>query len=137
MPDPASAVRKLAASLNAKDAATLLRSTLPYVLDALTPADLARIQKVLDARVVEPALQGQYAAATRREIAREHAHGTYRDPADEPVRFSREMRRIGAEADYLGSAQYGVAIPVPYQKLVVPGALTPASPHAPEAAYLL
>ncbi|HVV95495.1 MAG TPA: hypothetical protein VHD15_18950 [Hyphomicrobiales bacterium] len=135
--DPASEVRRLAASLHAQDAATLLRSKLPFVLNALSPTDIAQIQRVLDARVAEPALDDQYAAATRRELAHEHAQGIYRDPQDGPVRYSREMRLINAEASYLGSAQYGIAIPIPYQKLLAPGALTSTAPDSPEAAFFL
>ena len=136
MADPASAVRQLAASLHAQDAATLLRSKLPYVLDALKPGDIAKIQKMLDAGVVDPVLRQQYAAATRKEIAREHAHGIYRDPSEEPVRFSPEMRRINDEENYIHGAQYGVDISVDYQKLLAPGALTPDSDHPAEGTFL-
>ncbi len=136
MADPALAVRQLAARLHAQDAATLLRSKLPYVLDALKPADIAKVQKMLDAGVVDPVLRQQYAAATRKEIAREHAHGIYRDPSEEPVRFSPEMRRINDEENYIHGAQYGVDVSVDYQKLLAPGALTPDSDHPAEGTFL-
>lgn len=136
MSDPALAVRRLAAQLHAKDAATLLRAKLPYVLDALKPADIAKIQKMLDAYVTRPVLRQQYAAATRREIALEHAHGIYRDPSEEPVRFSPEMIRIARENDYIGVSGYGVDVSVPYQRLLAPGALAPESGNPAEATFL-
>lgn len=136
MVDPASAVRRLAIRLHATDAAALLRSTLPYVLNALTPADLAKIQRILDADVTDPVLRQQYAAAALREIAREHAQGTYRDRSEGPVRFSLEMRRINDEEYYIRGAQYGVDVSVPYQKLLVPGALMPDAGHPAELTFL-
>lgn len=136
MADPALAVRQLAARLHARDAATVLRSKLPRLLDALKPADLAQIQKMLDARVTDPVLRQQYAEATRREIAREHAQGIYRDRSEGPVRFSREMRMINDEENYIRGAGYGVDVSIDYHKLMAPGALTPDSNHPAEGTFL-
>ena len=46
--------RKRAIALKAADAKTLLQRQLPYVLSVLTPAQLAQVQRVLDAEVVNP-----------------------------------------------------------------------------------
>ena len=51
--------RKRAIALKAADARTLLQRHLPYVLTVLTPAQLAQVQKVLDAEVVNPEVAKQ------------------------------------------------------------------------------
>lgn len=46
--------RKRAIALKAADAKQLLQKHLPYILKVITPAQLAQVQKVLDAEVVNP-----------------------------------------------------------------------------------
>lgn len=133
---PGSMGRRLAVQLHARDARKLLKSKLPYILHALTPADIARFQKVLDAEVVDPVLDKQRAAAIRKEVDREHAHGIYRDPSRGPVHSSQRMRRINREYINVTLADRYIQIPIDYHKLLVPGALRPGSGLSEESEYL-
>ena len=65
---PGSRGRKRAIALKVADAHTLINSALPFVAQHMTPAQLGQVQKVLDAAVVNPAVQKEYAELRRKAV---------------------------------------------------------------------
>src|SRR4026209_1010371 len=64
---PGSRGRTRAIALKAADARTLLQS-LPIVLQHMTPAQIGQVQMVLDAALVNPAVQAEYAAMKNKAV---------------------------------------------------------------------
>jgi hypothetical protein len=78
--------RRLAVQLGAAGANTLLQKTLPYLLRTLTLEQMGRVQKVLDAAVVNAVRQQQYAGASRKYAQLERTHRVYHGPSTRPTR---------------------------------------------------
>lgn len=60
--------RKRAVALRALDARQLLEKSLPEVVKTMTQAQIQQVQRVLDATVVNPVVQQEYADAMRRSV---------------------------------------------------------------------
>lgn len=67
--------RKRAIALKAVDARELIGKSLPMVLKYMTQAQVAEVQRVLDAAVVNPAVQQEYKDAMRRSYVSEGRDG--------------------------------------------------------------
>jgi hypothetical protein len=67
--------RKRAVGLKAADARELIGKSLPMVLKYMTHAQIAQVQKVLDAAVVNPVVEQEYKDAMRRSIVSEGRDG--------------------------------------------------------------
>jgi len=132
-PYPGPRGRRLAVQLGATDANALLQNTLPYLLRTLTPEQIGRVQKVLDAAVVNPVLQQQYAGASRKYAQWERAHGIYHSQSSRPTE-SPQMRRIDDELIAVDGSDKHIL--VQHQKLLAHDALIPQSDNPDEAAYL-
>ena len=71
--------RKRAIALKAADARALLQKHLPYVLHVLTPAQLAQVQRVLDAEVVNPEVAKQANEVYRKSVTAQSGNLVLRD----------------------------------------------------------
>ena len=71
--------RQRAIALKAADARTLLQKHLPYVLHVLTPAQLAQVQRVLDAEVVNPEIAKQANEVYRKSVTAQSGNLVVRD----------------------------------------------------------
>ena len=60
--------RKRAIALKAADARQLLQKHLPYILKVITPAQLAQVQRVLDAEVVNPVIAEEANEVYRKSV---------------------------------------------------------------------
>ena len=71
--------RQRAIALKAADARTLLQKNLPYVLHVLTSAQLAQVQRVLDAEVVNPEIAKQANEVYRKSVTAQSGNLVVRD----------------------------------------------------------
>jgi hypothetical protein len=126
--------RQHAIQLGATDAKALLKSKLPFLLPILTPAEIGQVQKVLDAAVVNPALQKDYADASRKNAAAERARGVFSDGAVYRTPDSSQMRKISAEL--IDVTKDDKHIRLQHPKLLAHDALKALSDNADEAAFL-
>jgi hypothetical protein len=126
--------RQHAVQLGAADAKALLKSKLPFLLPILTPAEIGQVQKVLDAAVVNPALQKDYADAARKNAAAERARGVFSDGAVYRTPDSPQMRKISAELIDVTKGDKHIRLQHP--KLLAHDALKALSDNPDEAAYL-
>lgn len=123
-------LRHRAAVLNAASANTLLHKYLPYILGRLTVQQLEKLQRVLDAAVVNDSIQKEYKDVYRRSIIAKSGGLVMRDPGmidkadnlvDSMIRLSEEDRRIRLTPELL----------------LTQNALTPTTNNPDEAAYLV
>ena len=121
--------RKLAISLAAADARTLLRKHLPYVASIISAADLARVQKVLDAQVVNPEIAKQADDVYRRSVVARSGALVIRDP-----KMVRRSDRINARRIWVGETDRHIRLD--YTHLLTAAALRPATDNPDEADYL-
>jgi hypothetical protein len=91
------------------------------------------VQKVLDAAVVNPVLQKEYAEASRKHTDLEHAHGVFHDRAARAT-SSPQMRRIWRELIEVTEADKHIL--VQHLTLLVHDALRAQSDNPDEATYL-
>lgn len=133
-PYPGPHGRQRAIALHATDAKTLLQSRLPYVLRMLTPGQIGQVQKVLDAAVVNPAVQTDYAAASRKNADAARGRGVYSDGAVYRTPDSPQMRKLAG--DLIDVAPADKHIQLEHPKLLTYDALKPLTDNPDEAAYL-
>jgi hypothetical protein len=133
-PYPGPRGRQRAIQLRAAEANALLQSRLPYVLRLLTPAQIGQVQKVLDAAVVNPAVQKDYAAASRKNADAERARGVFSDGAVYRTPDSPQMRKLAGELIDVAPSDKHIRLEHP--KLLAYDALKPLTDNPDEAAYL-
>jgi hypothetical protein len=133
-PYPGPHGRQRAVQLRATDAKTLLQSKLPYVLRLLTPAQIGQVQKVLDAAVVNPAVQKDYADASRKNADAARARGIFTDGAVYRIPDSPQMGKLRGELIDVTPADKHIRLEHP--KLLTYDALKPLTDNPDEAAYL-
>ncbi len=133
--------RKRAIALKAADARELIGKSLPMVLKYMTQAQVAQVQRVLDASVVNPAVQQEYKDAMRRSIVSEgrdggNYEGVYvngqmvlRD-----VNLRRRAERIGQHMIPVTAADRRVRID--FTKLLDGDAFKPTTDNPDEVKYL-
>jgi hypothetical protein len=121
--------RKRAIALKAADARTLLQKHLPYVLHVLTPAQLAQVQRVLDAEVVNPEVAKQANEVYRKSVTAQSGNLVLRDEKT----VQRAYRIMATQIKASESDQH---IRLDYRRLLTADALTPATDNPDETEYL-
>lgn len=121
--------RKRAIALKAADARQLLQKHLPYILKVITPAQLAQVQKVLDAEVVNPEIAKEANEVYKRSIQAQSGNLVMRDQkmVDRAYRIMNTQLRV-READQ--------HIRLDYRRLLTADALHPKTDNPDEAEYL-
>lgn len=121
--------RKRAIALKAADARQLLQKHLPYILKVITPAQLAQVQKVLDAEVVNPEIAKEANEVYKRSIRAQSGNLVMRDQkmVDRAYRIMNTQLRV-READQ--------HIRLDYRRLLTADALHPKTDNPDEAEYL-
>jgi hypothetical protein len=124
------AERQRAKALKVADARDLFKASLPFVLQNMTAAQIDQVQRVLDAYVVNPAVQKEVDELYRKSVIAQSGGLVNRDP--EMVRRAQRtengMIRI-KEADK--------HVRLDFAKLLAPNALKPTTDNPDEAAYLI
>ena len=127
--------RKRAIALGAADANALLKSKLPYIYRLLTPAQIGQVQRILDATVVNPVIQKEYADASRKNDAAERARGVFSDGSGAyRTPDSPQMRKLADELIEFRPSDKHILLQHP--KLLAHDALKPTTDNPDEAAYL-
>ncbi len=121
--------RKRAIALKAADARTLLQRHLPYVLTVITPAQLAQVQRVLDADVVNPEVAKQANEVYKRSVIAQSGAIVMRDEKT----VNRAYRIMATQIRVSESDQH---IRLDYKRLLTVDALKPATDNPDEAEYL-
>jgi hypothetical protein len=121
--------RKRAIALKAADARTLLQRHLPYVLTVLTPAQLAQVQRVLDAEVVNPEVAKQANDVYRKSVIAQSGAIVMRDEKT----VNRAYRIMAGQIRVSESDQH---IRLDYKRLLTTDALKPVTDNPDEAEYL-
>ena len=121
--------RKRAIALKAADARTLLQKHLPYVLNVITPAQLAQVQRVLDAEVVNPEVAKQANEVYRKSVTAQSGNLVVRDEKT----VHRAYRIMATQIKASESDQH---IRLDYRRLLTADALRPATDNPDEAEYL-
>ncbi len=133
--------RKRAISLKAADARELIGKSLPMVLKYMTQTQIAQVQRVLDAAVVNPTVQQEYKEAMRRSIVSEgrdggNYEGVYVDGRMvlRDVNMRRRAERIGQQMIPITAADRRIRID--FTKLLDGDAFKPTTDNPDEAKYL-
>ena len=121
--------RKRAIALKAADAKTLLQRQLPYVLSVLTPAQLAQVQRALDAEVVNPEIAKEANEVYRKSVKQQAGALVVRDE-----RMVHRAYRIAATQIKAGESDHHIRLD--YHRLLTADALRPATDNPDEADYL-
>ena len=121
--------RKRAIALKAADARTLLQKHLPYVLTVMTPAQLAQVQRVLDAEVVNPEVAKQANEVYRKSVTAQSGNLVVRDE-----KTVHRAYRIMATQIKAGESDHHIRLD--YSRLLTSDALKPATDNPDEAEYL-
>ena len=121
--------RKRAIALKAADARGLLQKHLPYVLHVLTPAQLAQVQRVLDAEVVNPEVAKQANEVYRKSVTAQSGNLVLRDQKT----VDRAYRIMATQIKASESDQH---IRLDYKRLLTVDALTPVTDNPDEREYL-
>jgi hypothetical protein len=133
--------RKRAIALKAADARELIGKSLPMVLKYMTHGQVAQVQRVLDAAVVNPAVQREYKEAMRRSIVSEgrdggNYEGVYQNGrlVLRDVNLARRAERINQQQIPVTSADRRVQID--FKKLLDGDAFKPVTDNPDEERYL-
>jgi hypothetical protein len=121
--------RQRAIALKAADARTLLQKHLPYVLHVLTPAQLAQVQRVLDAEVVNPEVAKQANAVYRKSVTAQSGNLVVRDEKT----VQRAYRIMATQIKASESDQH---IRLDYKRLLTVDALKPVTDNPDEGEYM-
>jgi Domain of unknown function (DUF4157) len=120
--------RERAIGLKAADARALLQAKLPFVLKQMTEDQIAQMQRVLDASVINPSVEKEVAEREREAIVAESG-GYVRDPR-------KERRAQQASRAFVPVSEADKRIRLDYEKLLAPDALNVRTDSPDEAAYL-
>src|SRR5262245_59268894 len=112
------------------DARALIRSSLPFVLHHMTAAQVQQVQRVLDAYVVNPAVQKEVDDLYRKSVIAQSGPVINRDPA-------MVHRAKLAEGKYIRVTDADKHVRLDFQKLLAPEALRPKTDNPDEARYLV
>jgi hypothetical protein len=121
--------RKRAIALKAADARALLQKHLPYVLHVLTPAQLAQVQRVLDAEVVNPEVAKQANEVYRKSVTAQSGNLVLRDQKT----VDRASRIMATQIKASESDQH---IRLDYKRLLTVDALATVTDNPDEREYL-
>ncbi len=122
-------IRQKAIAMNAADAKLLLNSSLPFVFKQMTPAQVAQVQKVLDAAVVNPEIKRRADEMYRKSVRAQAGDLVMRDEkiVDQAYRLANSAVHI-TENDY--------RIRLDHKTIVTPDAFLPRTDNPDETAYL-
>ena len=123
------ASRKKAKSLNAQDVNTVLGLSVTTVIAYLTQKQMAQMQKVLDAAVVNPVVKKEAEELERRSVTHRAGSLVMRDP-----RIERQADR--ALLGMIWVKEDDKHIRLDFEKLLTKDALEPQTDNPDEAAYL-
>ena len=132
--------RKRAIALKALDARELLGSALPEVLKIMSNAQIQQMQKVLDAAVVNPVVQREYADAIRRSIVSQgRPGGNYEGVYHNGVMVLRDKSQV-RRADRIFEQQIPISnadkrIRIDFWSLLTPDAFVPMTNNPDEAEF--
>jgi hypothetical protein len=121
--------RKRAIALKAADARTLLQKHLPYVLTVLTPPQLAQVQRVLDAEVVNPEVAKQANDVYKKSVIAQSGAIVMRDEK----MVNRAYRIMAGQ---IRASENDHHIRLDYKRLLTADALKPVTDNPDEAEYL-
>lgn len=122
--------RKRAIALKAADAATLIHSVLPWIVQYLSADQLGQVQKVLDAAVVNPQVQKEYQELMRKSVIAESGGLANRDQG-----IVAQANRVFEEQIVVGESDKHVRLD--YNRLLTPDALRPVTDNPDEAKFLI
>lgn len=121
--------RQRAVALKAADARELIKPTLPFVLEQMSAAQLDQVQRVLDAAVVNPAVQKEVDELYRKSVIAESGGLVNRDPA--------MVRRADKAAESLiPITEADKRVRLDFEKLLTPDALKAKTDNPDEKAFL-
>lgn len=140
--------RQRAVALGAADARTLIRSALRVVASTMTDAQIGQVQKVLDAAVVNPALEKEYDELMRRSIVNPALVQDYERMARYSAEQSRPYRTKGRDPNIVRRAdkvlqerieisQADKHVKLDFGKLLTQDALVPTSDNPDEKHFLI
>lgn len=121
--------RTRAIALKAADARALLQKHLPYVLHVLTPAQLAQVQRVLDAEVVNPEIAKQANEVYRKSVTAQSGNLVLRDE-----KMVNRAYRIMASQIRASESDHHIRLD--YNRLLTVDALAPVTDNPDEREYL-
>jgi hypothetical protein len=121
--------RQRAKELKAADARTLLQASLPFVLAHMTNDQVQKMQRVLDAAVVNPDVRKEAEDFYRRSIVAQSGSVTNRDPI-----LVRRAER--AMESFIPVTEADKRIRLDFKTLLTPEALQATTDNPDEAAYL-
>ncbi len=132
--------RKRAVALKALDARDLLKERLPEVLKVMSQAQVSQVQKVLDAAVVNPAVQQEYKDAIKRSIVANGRSGGHYEGVYENGRLVLRDVRQARRADRIFEQQIPVSawdkrIRLNFWDLLTPDAFVPRTNNPDEAEF--
>ena len=121
--------RARAIALKAADARQLLQKHLPYILNVLTPTQIAQVQRVLDAEVVNPMVVKEANEVYRRSVTARSGNLVLRDQklVDRSDRIMNTQIRAGEQDQH---------IRLDYKRLLTADALRPKTDNPDEYEYL-
>jgi hypothetical protein len=121
--------RQKANSLGAVDARSLVSSTFPFLVTRMTPHQIQQLQKVLDAAVVNPALEKEYEDLMRKSVRSQSGAFVHRDPT-----IVARANRVMGQRYYATDGDKRVRLN--YNALLTADALAPVTGNPDERAYL-
>ena len=124
-----SLVRKRAIALGAVDARQLLMRALPEIVGRMTPSQMAQVQKVMDAAVVNPVIMREFDEAYKKIPAYPMGNQVYRDP-----RLVKNAYDISAKRIFITEADKRIKLD--FEVLLTRDALKPVTDNPDEAKYL-
>jgi bacterioferritin-associated ferredoxin len=126
---PRGELRQRAEALHAADARTLLEGSLPFVLEQMTEEQIRKMQRVLDAAVVNPEVSKKADALYKRSLI---GYVGSQPVQDEAIvrRGDQAMRSF----THLTEADYRIALD--YKPLLTPDALQPTTDNPDEVTAL-
>lgn len=121
--------RKEAIALGAADAKSLLRTYLPFIATVISNADLAKVQKVLDAQVVNPEIAKRANEVYRKSLLSQSGQLVLRDQ-------NMVNRAYRIQASQIAVSERDQHIRLDYMHLLTSNALRPVTDNPDEAEYL-
>ncbi len=121
--------RQRAKALKAADARTLLKSSLPFLLQQMAPEHIQQVQKVMDAAVVNPVISKEADELYRRSVTHRIGTQVNRDP-----KMVRRAERVAQTM--IPVTEKDKHIRLDFGKLLAHDALLPTTDNPDEAAYL-
>jgi hypothetical protein len=121
-------IRQRAKQLGAADAGGLIKSSLPDVASRMNPPQIAQVQKVLDAAVVNPAIKKEADELYRKSVIASSGGYTNRDPA--LVARADELMQSGIRVTEADKHVW-----LDFERLLTPDALKTTTDNPDEAAF--